>query len=515
MKGLSVTALKTFRRCPKQYYFRYNEHLYFERPEETRRFRTAKIVHQTLAGFHSETESSSWEDLDQRFVEEWERSNPVSTIESAREYHETRGRLWDSFSDISSARPEHCALHFRTDFGGGPFSGFADRIDRTENGFALIDYSMRTPNADDHWYLNVYAAALCRRLSQPVTKISIVPLGHPAVEIPLGDFASIEREVREVREVLKRTARFKSLPGEHCRRCPYLQICREGNEKVNGFIRSNELFRLFRASELLFSAGNERPSLYEAAKEAARCLDESCAIHWLSEQRLDEGMKLLLSDGHETEGTIQVEEGLLSLRTGGNYLAPLKQEAIFEFTGAIGRNTVEIFMRTLRTAYERVRNYETAAIDGLTGLKRREVFQNDLAGTYREAALVIFDVDHFKSINDTWGHDAGDDVLRAIGSLLSARDDFTAYRLGGEEFAIILPVSRPEVVFRVAEEICREISNTEIRTQNREITVTASAGYALPCLSTDTPEDLYRAADSALYDAKNAGRNRVKPDQNT
>lgn len=162
---------------------------------------------------------------------------------------------------------------------------------------------------------------------------------------------------------------------------------------------------------------------------------------------------------------------------------------------------------------------EQASTDALTGLYNRrhfrEVLQRELARAKRNStsiALVMIDLDYFKKINDTYGHGAGDLVLREMGALLkeNLRAGDTACRFGGEEFALILPESGGEGARLKAETLRRAVSELDLAYDGRELgRLTASFGIALFPDHAGDPDALLRAADEALYAAKGAGRNRV------
>jgi diguanylate cyclase (GGDEF)-like protein len=156
---------------------------------------------------------------------------------------------------------------------------------------------------------------------------------------------------------------------------------------------------------------------------------------------------------------------------------------------------------------------ELASVDELTGTKNRRRLRGDLesytadaVGTGLPLSVVMLDIDHFKSYNDTYGHPAGDDVLRTIGKILARvvrRNDVVA-RYGGEEFAILLPTAGVDEAMEVAKRIRSAIA--EWPWENRAIT--ASLGVATLGAVT-APEMLVESADRALYHSKQAGRNRV------
>lgn len=159
-----------------------------------------------------------------------------------------------------------------------------------------------------------------------------------------------------------------------------------------------------------------------------------------------------------------------------------------------------------------------AQTDALTGLSNRSFFQSTLFRTINEAgrsqtrfALVLMDIDHFKRVNDTLGHDAGDEVLRHIGKRLNERlrnTDFVA-RLGGEEFGLILRDVDSSKTRALVDELRRRIESHKVPYGSNEIRVTASFGVGFWPDDAARLNDLYQVADRRLYRAKDSGRNRI------
>jgi diguanylate cyclase (GGDEF)-like protein/PAS domain S-box-containing protein len=157
---------------------------------------------------------------------------------------------------------------------------------------------------------------------------------------------------------------------------------------------------------------------------------------------------------------------------------------------------------------------QLAESDSLTGLRNHGAMQARLEAEFTHArrvsiplAVVMVDVDHFKSFNDTWGHPAGDRVLQRVAELMraSARDTDLVARYGGEEFALVLPATDRVGAMVVAERVRAAIEGT----QGLERRITASLGVAVLDAEHVDPASLLAAADQALYHAKRGGRNRV------
>lgn len=156
--------------------------------------------------------------------------------------------------------------------------------------------------------------------------------------------------------------------------------------------------------------------------------------------------------------------------------------------------------------------------DSLTGLYNRSHLMETLAGEVarsrrhnRPFALLIADIDHFKSYNDTYGHLAGDEALRRTGLLLkeSIRSCDYAARYGGEEFILILPETGAEDAVGMAERIRSQIAEKEMGSDGDALKVTISVGVASFPKDGDDPHSLMKRADAAMYEAKRRGRNRV------
>src|SRR5262245_29137368 len=170
------------------------------------------------------------------------------------------------------------------------------------------------------------------------------------------------------------------------------------------------------------------------------------------------------------------------------------------------------------TLSARSETLEHAALtDALTGMQNRRYFDDALREYLDEfkrigkpVGLMILDLDHFKAVNDTHGHDVGDEVLRAVANCLK---DMTRYhdvvaRLGGEEFAVVAPNMNAELLMKLAERIRKAIAAMAIVSGNVRLKVTTSVGLAV-WNGSESADQFYRRADAMLYQAKRLGRNRV------
>jgi len=203
--------------------------------------------------------------------------------------------------------------------------------------------------------------------------------------------------------------------------------------------------------------------------------------------------------------------GLVVLATAGTF-------------GAQSRRVLDLFSSTLGLALHNALTYDqlqrTAALDPLTSAYNRRFGMGRLSEELSRATrsgdtfgLIMFDIDHFKSVNDTYGHLTGDHVLVEVTHACRRvlREGDVAVRYGGEEFFIILPGASLADSSVVAERIRHSISDTRIQDGQQRIHVTVSCGVtAFPQDPIDSAQQLLHHADEAMYEAKQAGRNQVK-----
>ncbi len=195
-----------------------------------------------------------------------------------------------------------------------------------------------------------------------------------------------------------------------------------------------------------------------------------------------------------------------------NHFTEIDTENIQNLALSTGLALEKIKMLTTQT--------QLATIDGLTGLPNHREFQNWLESRFKRAkrqnselGLIICDIDHFKKVNDTYGHPAGDQILKAVASILrgSIRKDVDfAARYGGEEFACVVE-SGENMTLETAERIRQQIKKTPFDLGNgSQLNITMSLGVAVFPIHASRKQELIDRADKALYEAKRSGRNCVK-----
>lgn len=175
---------------------------------------------------------------------------------------------------------------------------------------------------------------------------------------------------------------------------------------------------------------------------------------------------------------------------------------------------VQLGMEQARRRQQAVEDHRQAILDKLTGLGNRRAFDETLHAEIARAhrsnlsfSMLMMDLDHFKAVNDTYGHQTGDAVLADLGQILRSRSRTSdrAFRYGGEEFSVLMPDTDAQGAYTFAEKLRAAVEGHEFQLVGRK---TASFGVAV-LAPDETPESLTSRADEALYRSKQEGRNRV------
>lgn len=222
---------------------------------------------------------------------------------------------------------------------------------------------------------------------------------------------------------------------------------------------------------------------------------------------------------HERSGDLVIEdlESTNGTYVNGNAVKrqPLRDGDRIQF----GRTTILKFSLSddLEESFQR-RMYDSAVRDGLTRIYNRQYFEERLASEFSYAyrhfiplSVIMMDLDHFKNVNDSYGHPAGDVVLRTVAATIARiiRTEDMLARYGGEEFVILARNTDAQSVLILAERIRVSVEEQVVPLSSGVVKVTISAGTStLENRNVGTPEELVAAADEALYHAKRMGRNR-------
>jgi len=211
----------------------------------------------------------------------------------------------------------------------------------------------------------------------------------------------------------------------------------------------------------------------------------------------------------------------LMSRQAQDELLSLQEETQEQLEQRVQERTLElnIALQELEEANRELEQKNT--IDELTGLFNRRYYDQKLLAEFRRSrrnltplSLVVIDIDHFKTINDQFGHTGGDTCLIKLAKLIKQclrRSSDIGCRYGGEEFCLILPETDTDGAISIAEELRRQVVTTSFSIEQHSISLTISCGVSTYKQQSDVnPIDIFNAADKALYQAKENGRNQVK-----
>ena len=228
---------------------------------------------------------------------------------------------------------------------------------------------------------------------------------------------------------------------------------------------------------------------------------------------------IISKDGKTGLFTIRNDEQVIGVIAASSNIDKLSKSDV----DYLSQLSVQASITTQRAnSYAQVLRYAT--IDALTGLNNRRQFEMRLKQEVANArrnnkplCCIMLDIDYFKHVNDTWGHSAGDYVLKNVAKIIAneLREYDIASRYGGEEFCILLPDTKIKEAIFVAQRLRAAVEKTEINISedqvlgNDMLNVTISIGVSEFNDTVDTPDKLYQNADIALYEAKRRGRNRV------
>lgn len=255
-------------------------------------------------------------------------------------------------------------------------------------------------------------------------------------------------------------------------------------------------------------------------KETTALTLEEIEAAMMAGSRLKDLASGVASDVDEHSANIgRIEEQLSQSREGD---ADTQAAAVYKALAEISeaneqlQQKLEVAEQQIETQSQLIRTHESEArTDALTKLANRRAFDDEVNRRFSELhrrgvpfSLLIGDVDHFKKFNDTHGHQAGDEVLRQVGKVMSqrVRDIDVPCRYGGEEFAVVMPATLSEDATVVVERIRESIEDLEIEFEGKTLRVTMSLGLAQAAPNEDA-NLLIRRADDALYASKDAGRN--------
>ncbi len=263
-------------------------------------------------------------------------------------------------------------------------------------------------------------------------------------------------------------------------------------------------------------------------------LDEQGQLMLKGSQSLESGVQVKVSEMQDSVASatniddlkVSIDEhlALLEARLKEHQGQVQQQERLFEESITDLKSRLQMMERETTGLQKLVNEARAEALtDALTGLNNRHAYDLRIAQEYArwkryhfDMSLILLDIDHFKKINDNFGHKAGDTVLNVLGGLIKeeVREVDCPARYGGEEFAVLLPETKLADAYSVAEKIRRMIATKGFHSRNLPVTVTTSCGVA-QFKQQDTPNTVFERADAALYAAKRDGRDRCYTEEKT
>ena len=274
----------------------------------------------------------------------------------------------------------------------------------------------------------------------------------------------------------------------------------------------------------LTSLDSSLTTIYSSLHHSVNASSELVQIHHESTQKLHQHVCEFQGDIEETNQLSELKKQINAHL--GDILNELTEQEPFHTAEQNLTGHLSEMQTRLSALEQQAQEYRTRLDeqkmrlyrDSVTELPNRAAYDERIEIEFRRAkryttplTLAIIDIDHFKRVNDNYGHIAGDKTLKVLGQMLNRwlrKTDFVA-RYGGEEFALLLPEQSVHNVKGVLERLCDRISKLPFKFKQKDVRISVSIGAA-GCRENDTIESLFERADAALYRAKDNGRNRVE-----
>lgn len=576
---ISYTHLSTYQQCPLKYKFHFIDGLGTLYRQERPYFSFGDSVHQALAKFFRINDFSqrTLDMLQNLLKQSWNSKGYASKEEEADWKSQALSVLGKFYKTADTkAKPLYLEDFFHISIVDNILAGRIDRIDKTADGYEIIDYKTNrtlpsAENLEDDLQLAIYQLACAKKYKIIANKLSFYFLNFDqkmTLTRNEADISKTEKKILSLSDTIRADKEFKPTPNPFCNWCDYNVICPAmgvGLEVIKSVNKEEEFRKTVKHLEMM---RNDLYALHKASGDISGILEISILIDkvlsvFVEIAKVEKG--LLYIRGETGKFLPAVARGITNINelchAGGCDIKVKNSEIIKEINaderfvhlsqkipgiksaivlllnvnekteGIIilmnKKNMTEwgnydlVFLGNLADnaaiALHNAQLYELAITDGLTKLFIHRYFQNRLESELIRAkrynsniSLLMLDIDHFKKVNDTYGHQEGDYVLKKFAKIISdhIRKVDIAARYGGEEFAIILPETGITGAEQVAEHLRFLIEKEEFKIDGKNVPITTSIGVS----SWDkivSKEEFIEQSDRALYQAKHEGRNRV------
>ncbi len=571
--------MQMYSECPLKYKFYYIEELGTLYHQERPFLAFDESIHKTLAKFFKLKDRSQkpLKVLQDLLKENWVSKGYVSKEEEA-DWKSQANSLLERFSktfDLQS-EPSLADEYFEIPVGEDALFGTIDRVDKTEDGYEVIDYKTRRTlfsqqEVENDLQLAIFQLACSKKYNIFADKLSIMFLNFDKKITAIKSRENVEQTLQKIiqlSEAIKKDTKFEPNPNPFCNVCDYNVICPAmgvGLEVIKSVDKEEEFRKAVKHLEMM---RNDLYALHKASGDIAGILEVSVLLDkilsvFVEIAKVEKG--LLCVRGETGKFSPAVARGItylnelcpaggcdikiknpeivkdissderfvhLSQKIPGVKSAIILPLTVNERTEGLlilmnKKNRTEwgnydlVFLGNLADhaaiAFHNAQLYELAITDGLTKLFIHRYFQNRLESELIRAkrynsniSLLMMDIDYFKKINDTYGHQEGDYVLKKFSKIIltNIRKVDIPARYGGEEFAIILPETDITGAEQAAEHLRFLIEKEEFLVNGKNVPITTSVGVS----SWDkavSKKEFIEQADKALYQAKHKGRNRV------
>ncbi len=502
--------MRTFSSCPRKYSFQYLKGLGEIYKGDARMFSYSNLVHSALFDIYGDDpgKANVRKALSEAAASSGIRDNSMidearSAIEDYLKSSSSKGKVFRNNENMTVKWVQN------------EFFIHCDRIDISNDMLTVIDYKtgksrLSADEAKEDIQNALYRILTEEKFKKPVKEIVLTNLtSRQEIRLRREELLPEDRAKGLVRTFIDdhnnmKKEGFKGIPGSQCKYCNFKIICPDADEDLKYSINYDPILGdIYRLNEKI----RELSGILDENILHGKILEGFLALSGLPHAALVDPEKPSIKSGEKVFYINDGAANIAAVKAKGGDDIPFKKEAILE--SYLSQSA--IFLHNARL-------YHKANTDRMTGFYHQSFLKNYIAGLIDAGSpfsLIMFDLDHFKSINDTYGHQTGDIVLIGFASLLKENirlenEDIIA-RYGGEEFAVLLFEKNVRSAVSIADRVRVKLEKSTFRSvDGRTINITVSAGVnGYEPGKGSTALNVIEDCDKALYGAKETGRNRV------